>query len=60
MVSADDLISAHADTNFPWESMLTRDLAEEILEQTITADEWVDMRDALDDGVYEIVMGFKK
>jgi hypothetical protein len=60
MVSADDLIAASADTNLAWESMLTRDLAEEILEQTITADEWVDMRDALDDGVYEIVMAFKK
>lgn len=61
MVSADELMeSARFDTNLSWESMMTHELAEEIIEQSLTADEFRAMVDALDDGVFEIVMSFKK
>jgi hypothetical protein len=40
--------------------MMTHDLAEEIIEQSLTAQEFQDLVDALDDGVFEIVMSFKK
>lgn len=62
MRSVDDLISDHlrADTNLTWESMMTHDLAEEIIEQSLTAQEFQDLVDALDDGVFDIVMSFKK
>ena len=59
MISADELI-ARADTNHSWESMMTHELAEEILDQRLTANEFQNMVDALDDGVFEIVMSFKK
>ena len=58
MVSADELI-ARADTNQSWESMMTHELAEEILERQLTLAEWATLRDALDDGIYEIVMSFR-
>ena len=58
MISADNLV-ASADTNTSWESMMTHELAEEILERSLTLAEWTIMRDALDDGVYEIVMSFR-
>lgn len=62
MRSVDELISDNlrADTNLSWESMMTHDLAEEIIEQSLTAQEFQDLVDALDDGVFEIVMSFKK
>lgn len=62
MRSVDELISdsARADTNLSWETMMTHDLAEEIIEQSLTAQEFQDLVDALDDGVFEIVMSFKK
>lgn len=59
MVSADELV-ARADTNHSWESMMTHKLAEEILDQRLTAMQFQEMVDALDDGVFEIVMSFKK
>lgn len=59
MVSADKLV-ARADTNHSWESMMTHELAEEILDQRLTAMQFQEMVDALDDGVFEIVMSFKK
>jgi hypothetical protein len=48
-----------ADTNLEWESMLTRDLAEEILGRTITVEKWEIMVEALDDAVFETVMAFQ-
>ena len=62
MRSVDELIrdNLRADTNLSWESMMTHDLAEEIIEQSLTAQEFQDLVDALDDGVFEIVMSFKK
>lgn len=59
MKSADELVAENFDTNFEWESMLTRDLAEEILGHQISVERWVEMRDALDDVVFETVMGFQ-
>lgn len=61
MRSVDELISEHArtDTNLSWSSMMTPELAEEILERSITLKEWHDIVDALDDGVYDILMSFK-
>jgi hypothetical protein len=40
--------------------MMTHELAEEILDQRLTATQFQEMVDALDDGVFEIVMSFKK
>ena len=62
MRSVDELISEHArsSTNYSWESMMTYELAQEILEDDLSIAEWVEMRNALDDGVFEIVMSFKK
>lgn len=62
MRSVDELISEHAraNTNYSWESMMTYELAQEILEDDLSIAEWVEMRNALDDGVFEIVMSFKK
>lgn len=60
MRGADELVGIHADTNILWESMMTHELAEEIIEQSLTSDEFQEMVYALDDGVFEIVMSFKK
>ena len=57
-MSADDLI-ARANTNHAWESMMTHELAEEILERLLTREEWDVIRDTLDDNVYETLMSFK-
>ena len=59
--SVDELISEHArtDTNLSWSSMMTYELAQEILERSITLKEWHDIVDALDDVVYDIMMSFK-
>lgn len=57
MMSADELV-ARADTN-TWESMMSHELAEEILERSLTREEWDIIRDALDDNVYETLMSFK-
>jgi hypothetical protein len=60
MMSADELVAKFSDTNLPeWESMLTRDLAEEILGRTITAEKWIIIVEALDDAVFETVMAFQ-
>jgi hypothetical protein len=57
MMNADELV-ARADTN-PWESMMSHELAEEILERSLTREEWDVIRDTLDDNVYETLMSFK-
>lgn len=61
MRSVDELISEHArtETNLSWSSMMTYELAQEILERSITLKEWHDIVDALDGGVYDILMSFK-
>jgi hypothetical protein len=58
MIPADELV-ARADTNTSWESMMTHELAEEILERSITREEWDVIRDTLDDNVYETLMSFR-
>jgi hypothetical protein len=58
MIPADELV-ARADTNTSWDSMMTHELAEEILERSITREEWDVIRDTLDDNVYETLMSFK-
>ena len=58
MIPADELV-ARADTNTSWESMMTHELAEEILERSITREEWDVIRDTLEDNVYETLMSFK-
>ena len=57
MIPADELV-ARADTN-TWESMMSHELAEEILERSLTREEWDVIRDTLDDNVYETLMSFK-
>jgi hypothetical protein len=58
MIPADELV-ARANTNTSWESMMTHELAEEILERSITREEWDVIRDTLDDNVYETLMSFR-
>ena len=48
------------DTNLSWESTLDYELAQEILGHTLTSAEWQEMKDALDDTVYETVMSFQR
>lgn len=59
MRSADELIQQFSDTNLQWESMMTRELAEEILGRTLTLEDWQIIIDALDDTVYETMMSFQ-
>lgn len=59
MVGADELV-ARADTNSNWETMMSHELAEEILDQRLSKFEFQEIVNALDDGVFEIVMSFKK
>jgi len=58
MRSADELVKEFSDTNLQWESMMTRELAEEILGRTLTLEDWQIIIDALDDTVYETMMSF--
>ena len=58
MIPADELV-ARANTNTSWDSMMTHELAEEILERSITREEWDVIRDTLDDNVYETLMSFR-
>ena len=59
MRSADELVEQFSDTNLQWESMMTRELAEEILGRTLTLEDWQIIIDALDDTVYETMMSFQ-
>jgi len=59
MLSADELVAEFSDTNNSWEPMLTHELAEEIIGRTLTASQWAEMRDTLDDVVFDTVMGFQ-
>jgi hypothetical protein len=58
MIPADELV-ARSNTNTSWDSMMTHELAEEILERSITREEWDVIRDTLDDNVYETLMSFR-
>jgi hypothetical protein len=57
-LTADALVAENPDTNYSWSSMMTHELAQEILERDVTLREWQDIIDALDDGVYDILMSF--
>ena len=59
MLSADELVVEFSDTNNSWESMLTHELAEEIIGRTLSNSQWAEMRDTLDDVVFDTVMGFQ-
>ena len=59
-LSADELVEEMSDTNTSWESKLDYDLAQEILGHDLSLAEWEELIDALDDGVFEIVMSFKR
>jgi hypothetical protein len=48
------------DTNLSWESNLDYELAQELLGHTLTSLEWQQLKDALDDNVYETVMSFQR
>lgn len=58
--SVDDLVNELSDDNTLWESKLDYQLAQEILGHDLSESEWQDLVDALDDGVFEIVMSFKR
>ncbi len=49
-----------SDTNTLWESKLDYDLAQEILGHDLSLSEWEELINALDDGVFEIVMSFRR
>lgn len=57
--SADELMKEFSDTNLHWESMMTRELAEEILGRILTAQDWETIVESLDDAVYETLMSFE-
>lgn len=57
---ADELVKQFSDTNLHWESMMTRELAEEILGRILTAEDWENIVESLDDAVYETLMSFEK
>ena len=58
MLSADELVAQYGETPLQWESMMSRELAEEILGRTLTVEDWQIIVDALDDTVYETLMSF--
>jgi hypothetical protein len=58
--SADELVAEMSDTNTLWESKLDYDLAQEILGHDLSLSEWEELINALDDGVFEIVMSFRR
>lgn len=58
--SVDELVaSGISDTNL-WESRLDYQLVQEILGHSLSADEWQELVDNLDDVVYETVMSFQR
>lgn len=57
--SADEVVAKFSDTNEMWESMMTRELAEEILNRILTREEWNVIVESLDDVVYETLMSFE-
>lgn len=58
--SVDELIAnGISDTNL-WESRLDYQLVQEILGHDLSADEWQELVDNLDDVVYETVMSFQR
>jgi hypothetical protein len=58
--TADELVaSGISDTNL-WESRLDYQLVQEILGHSLSADEWQELIDSLDDVVYETVMSFQR
>lgn len=57
--SADEVVAKFSDTNEMWESMMTRELAEEILNRILTREEWNIIVESLDDVVYETLMSFE-
>jgi hypothetical protein len=58
--SADELVTEMSNTNTLWESKLDYDLAQEILGHDLSLSEWEELINALDDGVFEIVMSFRR
>jgi hypothetical protein len=48
-----------SDTNL-WESRLDYQLVQEILGHDLSEDEWLQLVDALDDVVFQTVMGFQR
>jgi hypothetical protein len=58
--SADELVAEMSNTNTLWESKLDYDLAQEILGHDLSLSEWEELINALDDGVFEIVMSFRR
>lgn len=58
--SVDELVAnGLSDTNL-WESRLDYQLVQEILGHDLSADEWGQLVDTLDDVVYETVMSFQR
>jgi hypothetical protein len=58
--SADKLVAEMSDTNTLWESKLDYNLAQEILGHDLSLSEWEELINALDDGVFETVMSFRR
>jgi hypothetical protein len=58
--TADELVdNGISDTNL-WESRLDYQLVQEILGHDLSEDEWLELVDALDDVVFQTVMGFQR
>jgi hypothetical protein len=58
--TVDELVAnGISDTNL-WESRLDYQLVQEILGHDLSEDEWLELVDALDDAVFQIVMSFQR
>lgn len=57
-LSADDLIARSVETDKVWEARMDYDLVQDILSRFVSLEEWGEMRDILDDVVFDTIMSF--
>ena len=57
--SATQLVEEFSDTNNSWESKLDYQLVQEIVGRSMSLEEWEQLKDTLDDVVFETVIGFQ-
>lgn len=57
--SATQLVEEIPDTNISWESKLDYQLVQEIVGRPMSVEEWEQLRETLDDVVFETVIGFQ-
>ena len=58
--TVDELVANGISETNLWESRLDYQLVQEILGHDLSEDEWLELVDALDDAVFQIVMSFQR